>query len=159
MKTGYFSVALGTVLLLSAAASAQFFSAQNEVGAAEEVQLAKPISLLDSVNDAQETAVEETAIESRDPEVSFYIQSLNLNEEQLATAQKISQENLTAKQDILQKIDALRQEARALEIGSLMAFEAILDDSQKASFHELRAGFAEARDAENDENGTEGGEE
>lgn len=147
MKTGCFTVFSGVLLLLSATASAQVWGAQNE----EATEFAKPISLLDDVRETQEdTSASVVEIESRDPEVSYYIQSLNLSEDQLATAQKISRENLEAQRDIMQKISALRQEARALEIGSLMAFEAILDDSQKAAFQELRLGFEAAQNGEND---------
>lgn len=149
MKTGCFTIFSSVLLLLSTTVSAQVWGVSNEAETTPETVLAKPISLLDDVRETQDEASTPVEIESRDPEVSYYIQSLNLSEDQLATAQKISRENLEAQRDILQKIAALRQEARALEIGSLMAFEAILDDSQKAAFHELRLGFEAAQDGEN----------
>jgi hypothetical protein len=45
----------------------------------------------------------------------------------------------------------LRQQARAIEVSSLLAFEAILNDSQRAALQELRANYEAANGAPNND--------
>ena len=128
------SVVLGALMLVSPSVFAQFYNSDAAaVDTATEPELAKPISLLDNDKDEE--------FENEDPDISYYVQNLNLSPKQLQEAQKISQDNLKKQEEIMQNIALLRRQARALEINSLMAFEAILDDTQKASFRELRAGY------------------
>ena len=110
-------------------ASAQVFTPEE----ADEV-LAKPISLLDDEVMAQD----DVDLLTFDPTISYYVQNLNLTPEQLDKAQRISEAGQAKKEDLLRQIEALRKEAYNLEAGSLIAFEAILDDDQRAAFHELQ---------------------
>jgi hypothetical protein len=110
--------------------------------------LAKPVSLLEEDNSGTETV----DLEAFDPEISYYVQNLNLSPDQLDQAQRISEAEQIKKEDLLRQIEALRREAYNLEAGSLIAFEAILDDAQKATFQELRAGVkAEASETTEDD--------
>ena len=68
------------------------------------------------------------------------MQNLNLSPEQLDQALRISEAEQIKKEDLLRQLEALRREAYNLEAGSLIAFEAILTDAQKATFRELRSG-------------------
>ncbi|MBQ9271126.1 MAG: hypothetical protein IJ218_02530 [Alphaproteobacteria bacterium] len=102
----------------------------------EDTALAKPVSLL-----AEDAEIVD--LESFDPTISFYVQNLNLSPEQLDQAQRISEAEQEKKENLLRQIEALRKEAYNLEAGSLIAFEAILDDAQRATFQELRAGVEE----------------
>ena len=136
--------------LVTNGVAAQFFfntSSEDEAVNADESApqvMPKPISLL---NEDDASAVEREAVadnmvlENYDPSVSYYIQNLNLTPEQMYEAQKISLDSLAEQEELLQKIAALRQRARALEVSSLMAFEAILDDAQRTAFQELRASY------------------
>ena len=107
--------------------------AQNFNTTAENQSLSKPIELLEGENKA---AIAD--LEKYDPTISYYVQSLNLTPKQLLLAQKISAEGQEKKEELLRRIDALRREAYNLEASSLIAFEAILDDDQKAVFNEMR---------------------
>ncbi len=121
-------------------ASAQVFG--SVVADEKTVELAKPISLLEEMeNNAAENAAEAVGIEAVDPDISYYVQNLNLSEQQLEEIKKISQNSMEEQTKIMQDIAALRRRSRALEINTLMAFEAVLDDTQKAAFQELRAGY------------------
>ncbi len=102
----------------------------------EDTALAKPVSLL-----AEDAEIVD--LESFDPTISFYVQNLNLSPEQLDQAQRISEAEQEKKENLLRQIEALRKEAYNLEAGSLIAFEAILDDAQRATFQELRVGVEE----------------
>ena len=138
MNIKFLSAAVSILLLISLRSFAQFYDADTTNSALAEAEPAKPISLLSK---AQENEINNTGVEFEDPDISYYVRNLNLSPQQLQMAQKISQDNLAKQEEIMQNISALRRQARALEINSLMAFEAILDDTQKASFKELRAGF------------------
>lgn len=145
MEMRFLLCMLGCLALITPEAAAQFWGAKEPV--AEEVApLAKPISLLDEVKDTQENNVAETVeVAAIDPDVSYYVQNLNLSAEQLSEIQKISANTVAAQEEIMQKIEALRQEIRSLEVSSIVAFEGVLDDSQKAEFRELRAGYEAAQ--------------
>ena len=138
----------GLSLWMLTEASAQVFGSV----AAEEkaVELAKPISLLEETenNVAENNAAEAVGIEAVDPDISYYVQNLNLSEQQLEEIKKISQNSMEEQTKIMQDIAALRRRSRALEINTLMAFEAVLDDTQKAAFQELRAGYEGTQKAE-----------
>lgn len=127
-------------------ALAQFYSdsGETEVQAAysEPQAMPKPISLIDNIDEEENTEnAEAVEIENYDPSVSFYVQNLNLSPKQLFEAQKISLDTLAKQEELFQKIAELRQQARALEVSSLLAFEAILNDSQRAALQELRANY------------------
>ena len=148
MNTKFLALFAGLSCLLFNNASAQIFSDYDNDSptVAEDSQaMPKPISLIDGIaeEDSAENATnaETVDLESYDPSVSFYVQNLNLSPEQLSEAQKISLDTLAEQEELFQKIAALRQQARALEVSSLLAFEAILDDSQRAALQELRANF------------------
>ena len=151
MKVRVWLWIIGLSAGLASAALAQFFGTPAEE---ENAQLAKPISLLDEVKDTAENEAVEVA--TIDPDVSYYVQNLNLSDEQLSEIQKISANTVAAQEEILQKIAALRQEIRSLEVSSIVAFEAVLDDSQKAAFRELRAGYEAAQGGDAAENAAEG---
>lgn len=139
---------IGLLLGMMTNASAQFFGeVATETETVGNVQLAKPISLLEETENraTEDNTAEAAEIEIGDPDVSYYVQNLNLSDEQLAEIQKISAKTVAAQEEILQKIEALRQEIRSLEVSSLKAFEAVLDDTQKAAFTELRAGYEAAQ--------------
>ncbi|MBR1825205.1 MAG: hypothetical protein IJ770_01290 [Alphaproteobacteria bacterium] len=102
---------------------------------AENQEMAKPIALVEGLENS-----ETVALEAFDPTISYYVQNLNLSPDQLDQAQRISEAEQLKKDDLLRQIEALRKEAYNLEAGSLIAFEAILTDAQKATFRELRAG-------------------
>lgn len=124
--------------------SAQVFgNVAAEEKADETMQLAKPISLLAETENsaAEDNAAEAVGIETVDPDISYYVQNLNLSEQQLEEIKKISQNSMEEQTKIMQDIAALRRRSRSLEINTLMAFEAVLDDTQKAAFQELRAGY------------------
>lgn len=131
----------GLSLGLLTEASAQVFGSV----AAEEknVELAKPISLLEETEnkDTEDNAAEAAGIEAVDPDISYYVQNLNLSEQQLEEIKKISRNSMEEQTKIMQEIAELRRRFRALEINTLMSFEAVLDDTQKAAFQELRAGY------------------
>ena len=125
-------------------ASAQVFgNVAIEENPAETMQLAKPISLLAETENsaAEDNTAEAVEIEYSDPDVSYYVQNLNLSGQQLEEIKKISRNSMEEQTRIMQDIAALRHRSRALEINTLMAFEAVLDDTQKAAFQELRAGY------------------
>ena len=101
----------------------------------DEMNTAKPIALIEDVENT-----ESVALEAFDPTISYYVQNLNLSPEQLDQALRISEAEQIKKEDLLRQLEALRREAYNLEAGSLIAFEAILTDAQKATFRELRSG-------------------
>lgn len=134
MNIKFFIFAICAVGLWASFLSAEPFT--------DDEAMPKPVSLLDNMENADGSEhMANTDLETYDPTVSFYVQNLNLTPEQIYKAQKISLDSLAEQEDLLQKIDLLRQRAKALEVSSLMAFEAILDDSQRIAFQELRANY------------------
>ncbi len=134
----------GLSLGLLTEASAQVFgNAAADEKVVETEQLAKPISLLAETEDkaAEDNVAEVVDVEVSDPDISYYVQNLNLSKQQLEEIKKISQNSMEEQKNIMQEIAALRRRSRALEINTLMSFEAVLDDTQKAAFQELRAGY------------------
>lgn len=152
MNIRFFALFAGCCFLLTNGVSAQVFSVSDEndieVIYEEPQAMPKPISLIDNTDEEENVAntenVESVDIENYDSDVSYYVQSLNLSPEQLYEAQKISTESMAEQEELFQKIAALRQQARALEVSTLLAFEAILNDSQRAALQELRAGYEAA---------------
>lgn len=134
-------------LLISPCANAQFFSAaSDDLRLPETPQLAKPISLFEETANANDDAEPKIAkIEEGDPDVSYYVQNLNLSEEQLQQVQKISAENIKQQEEIVQEIATLRQKAHSVKLNSIAAFEAILNDEQKAAFQKLRSDYNAAQ--------------
>ncbi len=131
---------LFSLILYSPCISAQLFNDNSVLAETiKNTPLARPVSLLDEVESAaQNNESEATEIDVIDPDVSYYVQNLNLTPEQISKVQKISADSVSEQESILKEITDIRRRARALEINSLSAFEAILDDSQKAAFNELR---------------------
>ncbi len=141
MNIRFLIMVAGGCLLVSPCVFAQFFGG---VSIAEEVQsatMAKPISLLEDVKPAPSADEVVAEVENLDPDVSYYVQKLDLNEDQLQKIREISANGLKEKEDILQKAADLRRQARALEISMLSSFEEVLNDSQKEEFRELRAEY------------------
>ena len=101
-----------------------------------DAELAKPFPLVADEVMAQD----DIDLETFDPTISYYVQNLNLTPEQIDKAQRISEAGQAKKEELLRQIEELRREAYNLEAGSLIAFEAILTDDQKAAFHELQNG-------------------
>ena len=132
--------------LLTNGVAAQFFfephASDDAVTSQDSEAMPKPISLLDEVGGSDNNSANENVpLENYDPSVSYYVQNLNLTPEQLSKVQRVSLDSLAEQEVLLQKIASLRQQVRTLEVNSLMAFEAILDDSQRTAFQELRAGY------------------
>ena len=126
-------------ILIMAAAVATFWTwnAQAEALMPDEVEaeLAKPIPLFDE----EVVPPSDADFEEFDATISYYVQNLNLTPKQLDEAQRISDAGQAKKEELLRQIEELRREAYNLEAGSLIAFEAILNDDQRAAFRELRA--------------------
>ena len=70
--------------------------------------------------------------------ISYYVQKLNLSEEQLDLAKYISDDSRLKQEQLLKSIALLRKQARDLEAKSLEEFEAILTDEQREEFLKLR---------------------
>ena len=70
--------------------------------------------------------------------ISYYVQKLNLTLGQMARAQEISDAGRAKHEELLQKIEELREQAHELERKDLEAFEALLTDDQKKEFYKLR---------------------
>ena len=145
-------IAVATMLGASGAQAQVLEEGLDELNAeAAELMLAEPIPLIED----EVTAQENIDLEAFDPTISYYVQNLNLTPKQLDEAQRISDEGHAKKEDLLRQIEALRREAENLEAGSLIAFEAILDDDQRAAFHELRNGIERADKDEQNSNDAE----
>ena len=140
MNKVFFNGLLFSLILYSPCISAQSFNNNSVLTeTVKNAPLARPVSLLDEVEGMTKSKESEvTEIDVIDPDVSYYVQNLNLTPEQISKVQKISADSVSEQESILKEITDIRRRARALEINSLSAFEAILDDSQKAAFNELR---------------------
>ena len=126
------------ILMASAVATMLFgVCAKAQVLMSEDVEqeFVKPIPLIE--NESETMA--KVDLEMYDPAISYYVQNLNLTPKQLDEAQRISDADQAKKEDLLRRIETLRREAYDLQAGSLIAFEAILDDVQRAAFRELRS--------------------
>ena len=78
--------------------------------------------------------------EKKNANISYYVQKLNLDQEQTAKANEINERTHAEHERILQSIEDLRQQAHDLERKSLTDFEAILTPEQKNLFSQLRNG-------------------
>ena len=84
------------------------------------------------------TTATQSTIGDENKDISYYMQRISLSPEQLNRAQEISNTTDTRKQQLLQSIETLKEQADELENDGLRSFEAILTDEQKTEFNRLR---------------------
>lgn len=114
-------------------------NAQNIV--IDDQKMAKPIPLFaNEENDKQADVAD-----FYDQTISYYVQNLDLSAEQIDLAQQISAAEQKDKDEIIQRLEILRQAAYELEANSLKLFEAILNEDQKIKFRQLQEKLAQMK--------------